>query len=48
MKPEPGQKQYACPYCQTVYLHDRGYRHTVQECQQREREHGRKNAPVRN
>ena len=37
-KPEPGQKLYRCPWCGSTYLHDAGYRHTVKECQDRERE----------
>ncbi len=38
MKPEPGQKTNTCPWCGTVYKHDKGYIHSVQECQKKERE----------
>lgn len=37
MKPEPGQKQYACWFCGTPYLHDGAYRHSVEACQNTER-----------
>lgn len=31
-------ERYKCPYCGTVYKHDKGYIHSVQECQKKERE----------
>jgi hypothetical protein len=39
MKPEPGQKQYACWFCGTPYVHDKAYIHSILECQKKEREH---------
>ena len=28
---------YQCPWCGSIYLDDAGYRHTVKQCQDRER-----------
>lgn len=37
-----GLERYKCPYCGTAYKHDKGYIHTVQECQKKERAKGPK------
>lgn len=31
------KRQYSCPYCGMKYPHDKGYIHSITECQKKER-----------